>query len=551
MRFQVLLAALICCGSVLAQTTGSKNKAIITGRVVGEDGQPLAGASVQAQSRAGVSGNVFAAEDGSFRLTGLSAANYRLSASLPAYVMAPLTGEAGEPKFFRDGDSATITLVKGGVITGRVTDANGQPIPGLQISAQRLRNAEGKLLNNFGYTRRTDDRGIYRIFGLPSGTYVVRSEGSDSGWSWNADEQANDATIYYPSSSRDAATELTVQPGVELSNIDINYRAEIGHKVSGKVFGATNGQYFMAYLRLPGSGETMHENFRSVAGSKLEDGIGFELRGVADGEYELSAERTNGDDDGAASAPRRVTVRGADVSGVDLRLMPLASVTGKVLFEDLPPTENSPCPKLRAGRIEESVVAVSAEQKPAQLQRSQLGYSAVTAEGNFKIVRLFAARYRFSLQLPSEAWYVRSIVQPDSRSQRKLNLGDGLAIKSGDKIKDVTITLANGAARLSGKLKTDAGKLPPANLKVHLIPMEKESADDPLRYFEVSAADNGSFSFLHLPPGKYWLLAQPAEEASASATAKRLKLRREAETANRLIELKPCQQFSNYELTIR
>ncbi|MFN0107387.1 MAG: carboxypeptidase regulatory-like domain-containing protein, partial [Blastocatellia bacterium] len=544
MRLRVWLMILVCCGAALAQTpvekADSKNKGVITGRVIGEDGQPLAGASVQAQSRTGVSRNVFTAEDGSFRLTGLSASNYRLSASLPAYVMSPMTGEAGEPRFFRDGDSATITLVKGGVLTGRVTDANGQPIPGLQISAQRLRNAEGKLLNNFGYARRTDDRGIYRIFGLPSGTYVVRSEGSDSGWSWNADEQANDSTIYYPSSSRDAATELSVQPGVELSGIDINYRAEPGRKVSGKVFGATNGQYFMTYLRLPGSGETMHENFRSVAGSKLEDGIGFELRGIADGEYELSAERTNGEDDGAVSPPRRVSVKGSDVTGVDLRLMPLASITGKVLFEDLPKpvtAKDSACSKLRGGKIEESVVTASAEQTPAQLQQhAQLGYSAVTAEGNFKIIRLFAARYRFSLQLPSEAWYVRSIVQPDSRSQRKLSLADGLTIKSGDKIKDVTVTLANGAATLSGKLKTDAGKKPPANLRIHLIPAEKESAEDALRYFESKAAENGAFAFHHLPPGKYWLLTRASEEASITDATKRSKLRREAEAVNTMIE---------------
>lgn len=560
MRFQFLLAVLICCSSVLAQTpvdskADSKNKAVIAGRVIGEDGQPLAGASVQAQSRSGVSGNVFTAEDGSFRLTGLSAANYQLSASLPAYVMAPLTAESGEPKFFRDGDSATITLVKGGVITGRVTDASGQPIPGLQISAQRLRNAEGKLMNNFVYTRRTDDRGIYRIFGLQPGTYIVKTDGADAGWSYQADDQVNDGPTYYPSSSRDTAMELTVQPGVELSGIDIRYRVERGHKVSGKFFGSIPQAGVLVFLRLPGGSENLSQDFRFVRDIKAEDGTGFEIRGVADGDYDLVAERLNGDDDGAVSLPRRVTVRGADVSGVDLRLMPLASITGKVLFEDLPPTqlaENSACSKLRAGKVEESVVAVSAEQTSAQLQRSQIGYSAVTAEGNFKIIRLFAARYRFSLQFPSEAWYARSITQPDLRSQRKLNLGDGLTIKSGDKIKDVTITLANGAAKLSGKLKTDTGKQPSSNLRIHLIPTEKESAEDPLRlrYFEVSANDNGSFSFLHLPPGKYWLLAQPAEDTSTSASTKRLKLRREAEIANNLIELKPCQLL-NYEMVIR
>ena len=555
MRLRVLLAVLICCSSALAQTADSKNKAVITGRVVGEDGQPMAGASVQAQSRTGVSRNVFTAEDGSFRLTGLSATNYRLSASLPAYVMAPLTGEAGEPKFFRNGDSVTITLVKGGVITGRVTDANGQPIPGLQISAQRLRNAAGKLLNNFGYTRRTDDRGIYRIFGLPSGVYVVRTEGSESGWSWNADEQANDATIYYPSSSRDAAAELTVQPGVELSNIDINYRAEPGHKVSGKAFGATNGHSFMVYLRLPG-GETIYENFRGFQGSKLEDGIGFELRGVADGEYELSAERTNGDDDGAASAPRRVTVRGADLSGLDLRLTPLASVAGKVRLEDAPDIRKDiACTGLQGGAIENTVVTLSPEpprQPQAQPLRIDPKFSAVTREGDFKLPHLFPARYRFSLQLPSPIWYLRSISQSETGSARKLEPArDGLTISSGVKIKDLTIVIATGAASLSGKVKAAAGKSLPENLRVYLIPTEKTAADDVLRHFEIKPGESGAFEFRHLPPGKYWLLNKAATESATTIfdAAARLKLRREAEVANLVVELKPCQRQKDFDAT--
>ncbi|MBP6822102.1 MAG: carboxypeptidase regulatory-like domain-containing protein, partial [Acidobacteria bacterium] len=141
MRLKMLSVVLLCCCAALAQTPDSKTKGVITGRVIGEDGQSLAGASVQAKSRTGVARSTISAEDGSFRLTGLSPTNYTLTAYLPAYVMAPLIGAAGEPQFFRDGDSATLTLVKGGVITGRVTDSNGDAIPGLKIRAARLKTA--------------------------------------------------------------------------------------------------------------------------------------------------------------------------------------------------------------------------------------------------------------------------------------------------------------------------------------------------------------------------------------------------------------------------
>ncbi len=555
MRLRILLAVLLCSCVALAQTTDSKSKGVITGRVVGEDGQPLAGASIQASSRTGTTRTAISGEDGSFRLTGLSPTNYTLSAFLPAYVMSPLVGAAGEPQFFRDGDSATLTLLKGGVITGRVSDSNGDAIAGLKIQAIRLKNAEGKPVSGTGYTRRTDDRGVYRIFGLPAGMYIVKTDGADAGWSYQADDQVNDGPTYYPSSSRDTALELTVQPGVELSGIDIRYRAERGHKVSGKTLGAIANASVLVYLRLPGNGEDIASSFSYVRDPKSADAVVFELRGVADGDYDLVAERLSGDDDGAASSPRRISVRGADSSGNELRLMPLASISGKVVLEDLPQSaavNDSACSKLRAGKVEESVVAVAAEQPNSQAnQRPQRGHSAVSREGDFKINRLFAARYRFSLQLPSEAWYVRSIAQSDSRSQRKLSVADGLAIKSGDKIKDVTITVSNGAARFSGKVKAAAGKSLPANLRVHLIPAEKESAEDALRYFEIKAGANGSFEFQYLPPGKYWLLAQASDETSISDAAKRLKLRREAEAANSVVELKTCQQRNSYEAVAR
>src|SRR5439155_26280626 len=59
----------------------------------------------------------------------------------------------------------------------------------------------------------------------------------------------------------------------------------------------------------------------------------FTFHGVPDGEYEIVAELKEGNSDGAASAPRRVAVKGRDLAGVDLLLVPLGSIAGKVTFE--------------------------------------------------------------------------------------------------------------------------------------------------------------------------------------------------------------------------
>jgi hypothetical protein len=62
-------------------------------------------------------------EDGGFSLSGLTDAAYVLAVVAPPYV----ADAAGLPSYYRPGDRATLRLVKGGVITGSVTDWSGNP----------------------------------------------------------------------------------------------------------------------------------------------------------------------------------------------------------------------------------------------------------------------------------------------------------------------------------------------------------------------------------------------------------------------------------------
>jgi hypothetical protein len=96
----------------------------------------------------------------------------------------------------------------------------------------------------------------------------------------------------------------------------------------------------------------------------------------------------------------------------------------------------------------------------------------------------------------------------------------------------------------------------PAKLRVHIVPAEKESADDVLRFFETVVGKEGEFSVRHIPPGRYFLLPaevlydESAEHQSAVAweAAGRAKLRREAEAHNVVIELSKCQRVNDYAL---
>src|SRR5439155_17160086 len=131
-------------------------------------------------------------------------------------------------------------------------------------------------------------------------------------------------------------------------------------------------------------------------------------------------------------------------------------------------------------------------------------------KGDFLISALEAGRYRLETKLSGEHWYVRAITLPaPARNQKPIDAArDGLALKAGERVKDLIVTVAEGAASMRGKVTVTVGAKLPARLRVHVIPTERESADDVLRYAQVNANRDGSFTLTNLAPGKYWLLAR-------------------------------------------
>jgi hypothetical protein len=357
-----------------------------------------------------------------------------------------------------------------------------------------------------------------------------------------------------------------VHNGIELSGIDIQYRAERGRRVSGKVIGATvAGGGLTVHLKHAVTGDVILSEWDNTRSRGPEVIFGFELRGIADGEYDLVAERYL-DDDGGISPPRRVKVEGADVTGVELRLSPLASVTGTLRLEENKAAKDATgasCSGIRQSSLEETAMMLipdeTVSRQPAasaQPPKSQNAFPART--GEFTVKYLSAGRYRFAPQLPSEDWHVRAITLPNAQTRASIDLARrGVALGTGERLKGVVVAVSTGAASLHGKLQPKANTKLPANVRVHLVPAEKDSADDVLRYAEVKTASDGAFALANLAPGKYWIVTRLVDEASSQAprraawdAAEREKLRKEAEAANALIELQACQRVKDYALKL-
>jgi hypothetical protein len=476
--------------------------------------------------------------------------------------------ELGEARFVLVSEFVTVKLIRGGVITGRVTNDAGEPVIDAPVKATRVRDETGRSTSvDVGsahlWTRKTDDRGVYRIYGLAPGSYIVAAGGSDASSS-RPTPFAGRTTTYHPSSTRDAATLVNVSSGLVATDIDIRYRGESGFAISGKIHGAprttsaTTQTSTTIFLRSPASGETIE----TTSSQSNNNQNGYAFYGVPNGEYEVIAGNDGMDgENGVASTPRRVIVRGADVTGVDLTLVPNATVSGMVVVvkADSGALE---CKNHRESYPEEIIVRARRDdpaEKRERLLPLFLGYGLGIPDhkGVFTIRDLKPGRHRIEMELPDETWYLKAMAMTGSKPA--IDPRAGLTVKSGDKLNGLTLTIAAGAAMLKGKITVAENTELPTRLHVYLLPAEAEAIDDVLRFAETSVEADGAFTFTHLAPGKYFVVARaiPDTESgdkslrpSAWEPAERKKLRKEAEAANLAIELKPCQPITGYALRL-
>ncbi|TAK12751.1 MAG: hypothetical protein EPO35_11040 [Acidobacteria bacterium] len=157
---------------------------VISGAVVSSDGgRPVRRARVTlAGGDLGTAKTATSDDQGRFSFTALPAGRFTLAASKAGYVNIQYgqkkPGRAGTPIQLADGqhlEDVKLPLPKGGVITGTVLDENNEASPGTQVTAWRAEMRTGEKRYQQVGADQTDDRGIYRIYGLLPGDYVIRA----------------------------------------------------------------------------------------------------------------------------------------------------------------------------------------------------------------------------------------------------------------------------------------------------------------------------------------------------------------------------------------
>jgi hypothetical protein len=152
----------------------------ISGVVIGADAAraPIRRARVALTGAAG--SRVEITDDrGAFAFDRLQAGSYTISVSkaayLPALYGAPQPGRAGTSIVLADKQSVeiSVSLTRGAVVTGTVRDARGRAMSGIDVGVVPLPTPAQPKPSMTARPVQTDDRGEYRLYGVPPGSYYV------------------------------------------------------------------------------------------------------------------------------------------------------------------------------------------------------------------------------------------------------------------------------------------------------------------------------------------------------------------------------------------
>jgi protocatechuate 3,4-dioxygenase beta subunit len=496
--------------TALAQTTSRAGTGSITGRVTsgteGLSGILVELLSSQAQfgpSRAPSVARARTDEDGRYRLSNIAAGRYFIRAFAPTYVITSDMAARGMMRtvILDEGDAIegiNFTMMRGAVITGRVTDSEGRPVIGEPIQLSRVNDDQPSQqvpsFNLYANDRfSTDDRGIYRIYGLAAGHYRVSvgtAKGADDGRVALHGRRPYVRT-YYPSvtESREAKI-VELSEGSEATGINITV-GSLGEafKADGRIVDAESGQP-LAGMRFT-YGNTDREQ-RYLAGFGPGDRSNqkgeFHIENLSPGYY--AAFLIPEAESEWYGEPAVFEVVDADVSGIEIKVRRGASLSGVAVIEGT--ADRSVRDKLRRLQLfinmEQQGLEVPARAAPR-----------IAPDGSFHQTGLPAGRARFNLWPPNSGGL--SLLRIERNG---VTLANGLELAAGEQVTGLRLVLVYGTAVVRGRVVTESGAVP-EGMRLSVTAQRADEPEAQRRYGGqgVEADERGRFLIDGLATGEY------------------------------------------------
>ncbi len=234
-----------------------------------------------------------------------------------------------------------LQLVRGAVLSGRVTDDDGEPVVGVQVTAL-VQMPTGAGRRGWGETGETtaastDDRGEFRLFGLGAGEYVLAARRNDgrtpAARTTSTGRRLADVLTYYPGTTELAeAQRFMLAEAAEYSDLAFSLQALPSISVSGRVVVSADRIRHGFGQLMPKGDDRAELNMGASSPVMVERDGTFRIDGVTAGTHRLSVrvELSNGE---AEVGQLEVTASDEDISGLVVSTHGATTVTGRVVAE--------------------------------------------------------------------------------------------------------------------------------------------------------------------------------------------------------------------------
>ncbi|MGC2695103.1 MAG: carboxypeptidase-like regulatory domain-containing protein [Candidatus Angelobacter sp.] len=490
-------------GAVLSLASDSRTTASIDGSVLNKlSGGPVRGAYVlYIKISPGNSGlatplSVETNSAGNFNLR-LEPGSYRLWVERKGF--ARQAYDALSPA----GEGSAITLAPGqqihqvifrlvplGAITGRVLDEDDGPIQGAGIQVLRPSYANGRrqLISVSGTS--SNDRGEYRVFGLPAGIYLMRasmpgapmSQPFKSG-SLSPETQDSYAATYYPGVlDVAAASSISLGEGSEVPELDFHVHKTLSITVRGHVISpavslpASQLQVILAH------NEDNAASYIDRAAAVVDPTTGkFEIRGVSPGSYFLVASQLAAGRPFGGRTPLEVTAT-APPEDVAVTLTPGFDIVGNIEVDDVP-RGNVPTLTVRLVPSE----GLTLGSPPS---------SRVGSDGNIRLGGVTPGLWTIVVDsLPPDMWVKMESLAGNETLSGELPISESMRGQ-------LRIVLAKGGSQISGTVLSNGQ---PSRATVVLAPAAAELWSSHQLFKVTNTSERGTFTLKGVPPGSYKL----------------------------------------------
>jgi hypothetical protein len=508
-----MLMSLLASAAQVSPTSKLPAAATIDGIVIKDPGsEPVKKAIIELIAEDQQQGGNYTAvtgADGRFRIEGITPGRYRLFAERIGYVESTSHGGRSRGRILtlavgQELKDIQIHFAAAALVTGRVTDEDGDPLENAEVTVLRLTFSSGHSRLQQVASERTNDLGEYRIPGLAAGNYylsvnpppdfksLLESEnssasGKNSSTSNTEKPSTSYQTTYYPGTpDRGQAEPIQLHAGDEFpANFSLTSSPTL--TIRGSVTNLPPNSSAMIMLQ--------SSDFNVVFnGAEVHRDGSFVIHDVSPGAYTIVASVEN--TPVPMIARQSLQVGSNNIDG--LRLVPQAGATirGRLHWEG---KANSNAPN--SGQISLTLHPSDAADALIDFSTGN-GFSPaaqIATDGSFQWMNVPLGNY--SLQLDSERndasdWFLKSAVA-DGRAADL----SAISVDGGVMVLDV-VASSNGGI-IEGVVTDPQGE-PVADAVVVAAP---EVRSHPNRFLKTASDQRGRFSLHGIAPGQYSVFA--------------------------------------------